>query len=315
MKGRAASKNAATPDVATPAEGTPKKTRARLRTPLDHQRSQFLRRCRLRLNPEDVGLPANLRSRTGGLRREDVAALSGVSTSWYAWLEQGRDIRVSDAVLERISQALRLTEDERTYLYSLVQQRPPRLPKDTGSDAPPDVLRMIHSLPHPAVVMNLRCDILAWNATNSALYFDFGKLPPDQRNLLEMLVTRPASHLTPAQLENAVRRLIGRLRFDYSKCADDPRFEALFKRLIASSPLFARLWRVPDVALNAFGIHTIQHARFGLITFEHTSYVPDGHPYIRVVVCTPENAAARRAVAIVNAELGDAEKANRNADG
>jgi transcriptional regulator with XRE-family HTH domain len=204
----------------------PARSRSRLRTPLDHQRSQFLRRCRLRLTPEEVGLPAARRSRTGGLRREDVAALSGVSASWYTWLEQGRDIRVSDGVLERVSQALRLSEDERTYLYSLVQHRLPRLPHDTGSEAPPDVLRMIHALPHPAVVMNLRCDILAWNAANSALYFDYGTLPPGERNLLEMLLVRPNDHLTPAQLENAVRRLIGRLRFDYSKCADDPRFEA-----------------------------------------------------------------------------------------
>ena len=285
-----------------PDDGLPEKPRARLRSPLNHQRSEFLRRCRLRLQPEEVGLPANRRSRTGGLRREDVAALADVSASWYAWLEQGRDIRVSDGVLERVSQALRLSDDERTYLYSLVQHRPPRLPRDTGSEAPPDVLRLIHSMQHPAVVMNLRCDILAWNAANSALYFDYGTLPPDQRNLLEMLVTRPSSHLTPAQLENALRRLIGRLRFDYSKCADDPRFEALFNRLTACSPLFARLWRVPDVALNAFGIHTMQHPRFGQITFEHTSYVPDGHPYIRVVMCTPDDDAARRAVQIVNAE-------------
>ncbi len=293
----------ATSPAGTAGNGLPAtRSRSRLRTPLDHQRSEFLRRCRLRLTPEEVGLPPGRRSRTGGLRREDVAALSGVSASWYTWLEQGRDIRVSDSVLERVSQALRLTEDERTYLYSLTQHRLPRLPHDTGSDAPPDVLRMIHSLPHPAVVMNLRCDILAWNAANSALYFDYGTLPANERNLLEMLLMRPNGHLTPAQLENAVRRLIGRLRFDYSKCADDPRFESLFKRLVTASPLFARLWRVPDVSLNAFGLHTFHHARFGQITFEHTSYVPDGHPYIRVVVCTPENAAARRAVAAVVAE-------------
>src|SRR5690606_16516145 len=165
-----------------------------------------------------------------------------------------------------------------------------------------DVLRMIHSLQQPAVVMNLRCDILAWNVANSALYFDYGLLPPEERNLLEMLLAGPADRLAPAQLENALRRLIGRLRFDYSKCADDPKFEALFRRLTAS-PLFARLWRVPDVALNAFGVHTIEHPRFGQITFEHTSFVPDGHPYIRIVVCTPENAAAKRAVEIVNAEF------------
>ncbi len=302
MTGRNATGDSAAPLPAAARADAAGKARPRLRTPLDHQRSEFLRRCRLRLKPEDVGLPPSSRSRTGGLRREDVAALSGVSASWYTWLEQGRDIRVSDAVLERVCQALRLSDDERTFLYSLVQHRLPRLPQDTGSEAPADVLRMIHSLPHPAVVMNLRCDILAWNAANSELYFDYGRLPPNERNLLEMLLTRPADQLSPAQLENAVRRLIGRLRFDYSKCADDPKFDALFRRLVTASPLFARLWRVPDVALNAFGLHSMQHPRFGQLTFEHTSYVPDGHPYIRVVVCTPENAAAKRAVEIVNAE-------------
>jgi transcriptional regulator with XRE-family HTH domain len=293
-----------------PVGGTPApaRQRARLRTPLDVQRSEFLRRGRQRLKPGDVGLPESRRSRNGGLRREDVAALAGVSASWYTWLEQGRDIRVSDAVLDRVSQALRLSEDERTFLFSLVQHRPPRLNRSIRDEAPADVLRMIHSTPNPAVVMNLRCDILAWNIANSALYFDYGTLPPEQRNLLEMLLLQP-TRLTPEQVEKAVRRLIGRLRFDYSKCADDPRFEALFRRLVTHSPLFARLWREPDVALNAFGLYTIQHPRFGTLTFEHTSYVPDGHPNIRVVVCTPEDEAARRAVAIVNEEHAAAARA------
>src|SRR5262245_11757543 len=83
----------------------------RLRSMVDHQRSEFLRLCRSRIKPEDAGLAAGRRARTGGLRREDVAALSGVSVSWYTWLEQGRDIRVSDEVLERICQTFRLTED------------------------------------------------------------------------------------------------------------------------------------------------------------------------------------------------------------
>jgi transcriptional regulator with XRE-family HTH domain len=282
--------------------GKSQPARTRLRTPVDHQRSEFLRRCRARIKPEDVGLPPGGHSRTGGLRREDVAALSGVSASWYTWLEQGRDIRVSDEVLERVSQTLRLTDDERTYLYSLVQHRPPRLTRNLGHEVPPDVLHMIHALAIPAVAMNLRCDILAWNAANSALYFDYGTLPPGERNLLEIMLIKPVRYMTPEQHEKAAQRLVSRLRFDFSKCADDPEFESLFRRLVAHSPLFNRLWRGPDFALHSFGPHRFTHARFGLLTFEHTSYVPDGHPYIRVVLCTPENAAAKRAAATVNAE-------------
>lgn len=275
--------------------------RSRLRSPVDHQRSQFLRRCRERTTPGQVGLPPGSRARNGGLRREDVAALAGVSVSWYTWLEQGRDIRVSDEVLERVSLALRLSEDERIYLYSLVQHRMPKLAGEKDDEAPPDVLRMIDALQNPAVVMNLRCDILAWNRANCELYFDYGALPAPERNLLRIMFMRPTRFMTEAQHEKAARRLIGRVRFDFSKCADDPRFEALFRELVARSPLFNRLWRLPDVALHAFGLHTFEHGRFGQLAFEHTSYVPDGHPYMRVVVCTPENDAARQAVATVAA--------------
>src|SRR6266516_6751237 len=70
-------------------------TRKRLRSQVDTQRAEFLRRCRTRIDPAELGLPQPRRKRTAGLRREDVAALSGVSASWYTWLEQGRDMRVS----------------------------------------------------------------------------------------------------------------------------------------------------------------------------------------------------------------------------
>jgi hypothetical protein len=109
--------------------------------------------------------------------------------------------------------------------------------------------------------------------------------------------------MTAAELEYAARRLVGQWRFNYSKCADDPRFETLFRRLSANSPLFQKLWREPDFTLRSYGIHRIRHERFGALTFEHTAYVPDGHPNIRVVICTPHDAAAQRAVGAVVAEL------------
>src|SRR5262245_24387236 len=117
---------------------------SRLRTMADHQRAEFLRLCRSRIKPEDAGLAAGRRSRTDGLRREDGAALSGVSVSWYTWLEQGRDIRVSEELLERICRTFRLTADERTYLFSLVQRRLPRTQAPGCSETPSEVLRMLH---------------------------------------------------------------------------------------------------------------------------------------------------------------------------
>src|SRR6185312_8426966 len=191
-------------------------TRKRLRSPIDRQRAEFLRRCRTRMDPAELGLPQPRRKRTEGLRREDVAALSGVSASWYTWLEQGRDMRVSDDVLERLCHTLRLSEDERVYLFSLVQHRAPRAPRHAPPEAPAEIVRMINGLNVPAIVMNLRWDVLAWNRLNCLIYRDYSNLPAGERNLLEILLSRKASHLSPADLETTARRLIARLRFDYS---------------------------------------------------------------------------------------------------
>lgn len=280
--------------------------RSRLRKLIDHQRSTFLRLCRKRLKPEDVGLPPEQRSRGGGLQRSAVAALSGVSVSWYTWLEQGRDMRVSDDVLERISHTLQLSEGERAYLFSLVQQRPPRLVRPMVMETPAAVARLIESLPIPAVVMNLRCDVLSWNAINTAIYRDYSLLPPEERNLLEILFLRPGRQLAPEVLEMMARRLIGRLRYDYSKCAGDQKFDAMIHRLLTHSPVFSRLWRMPDGVIDANGSYAFTHPRFGELVFDHTSYVPDGCPYIRIVTCVPLNDAARKAVATANEELAAA---------
>jgi transcriptional regulator with XRE-family HTH domain len=277
-----------------------KKSGKRLRSAIDNQRSEFLRLCRARIKPSDVGLPMARLTRSGGLRREDVAAISGVSASWYTWLEQGRDMRVSDEVLERISTTLKLSEDERIYLFSLVQGRPPRLRDATRMEAPADIIRMIDALTVPAIVMNLRWDVLAWNRINAVIYRDYATRAPTDRNLLEILLTRPVHHMSREQLETAAQRMVARLRFDYSRCADDPRFESLVRRLNTVSALFNRLWRRPDFSLRAYGIHRFNHPQYGELAFEHTSCVPDGHPGMRVVIGAPANTAAGRALALAN---------------
>jgi transcriptional regulator with XRE-family HTH domain len=288
--------------------GTPKKPGKRTRSALDNQRSEFLRTCRARIKPSDVGLPMARLTRSGGLRREDVAAISGVSASWYTWLEQGRDMRVSDEVLERLSDTLKLSEDERIYLFSLVQGRPPRLRDATRMEAPPDIIRMIDTLSMPAIVMNLRWDVLAWNRINAVIYRDYAVRAPTDRNLLEILLTRPVHHMSREQLETAAQRMVARLRFDYSRCSDDPRFESLVRRLNTVSALFNRLWRRPDFSLRAYGIHRFSHPQYGELAFEHTSCVPDGHPGVRVVIGAPANAAAGRALALANEMIAQGAK-------
>lgn len=92
----------------------------------------FLVSRRGRISPEQVGLPAGSRRRVPGLRREEVAVLSGVSTEWYTRLEKGHITGVSEEVLAAVARALELNDDEREYLFDLAKaarpsvRRPPR---------------------------------------------------------------------------------------------------------------------------------------------------------------------------------------------
>jgi transcriptional regulator with XRE-family HTH domain len=237
------------------------------------------------------------------LRREEVAAISGVSASWYGWLEQGRDMRVSDELLDRLCKTLRMTDDERVYLYSLVQRRPPPMAVDVQQEPPANIVQMVHAVSVPAILVNMRWDLLAWNALQSQLYKDYSAIPPAERNLLEIIFTRPTRYMSAAQLDITAQGLVSRLRYDYSRAGDDPQFEAIVHRLCAHSPFFSRLWRSPEFTLQPFGVHRFTHPSYGELEFEHTSFVPDGCSNFRVVVCTPENAVTRRALEIAKAEI------------
>jgi transcriptional regulator with XRE-family HTH domain len=271
-------------------------TRKVSRLPIDRQRAEFLRSCRARIKPADLGLPAPQRRRTEGLRREDVAALSGVSVAWYTWLEQGRSMRVSDEVLERICHTFRLNDDERVYLFSLVQHRPPRLQQEPQSDAPEDMTRMLAAVALPALVMNLRWDVLAWNDLNTVIFRDYSILPIAERNLVDLLFTRPSYYKDPQEFESMARRILAKLRVDYSNAGEDAKFEAMIRRLDATNPLFRRIWRAPEINVRSYGVHRFVHAQLGELAFENSTFVPDGHPTLRVVLCTPMDDATRAAL-------------------
>src|ERR1700730_19335230 len=90
-----------------------------------HELAQFLWTRRARISPEQAGLPNGGRRRTPGLRRGEVALLSGISVDWYTWLEQARNIQVSVQVLESIVRALQLDSNERKHLFLLALQQLP----------------------------------------------------------------------------------------------------------------------------------------------------------------------------------------------
>jgi transcriptional regulator with XRE-family HTH domain len=183
------------------------------------QLSDFLKSCRARTPPDAVGLTRAHRSRSRGLRREDVAALAGLSATWYTWLEQGRDVHPSDQVLERLSTALGLSAVERDYLFMLAQGRPPAIAPSTESEVRPAVRRMLEALNVPAIVHSRTWDVVAWNRVWPRCFPDFAARAPDDRNLLKILLTEQDFQHDMAEYERMARRVLAKARLDYSQAA------------------------------------------------------------------------------------------------
>ncbi len=108
--------------------------------------ADFLRQRRAQLTPAEVDLPPGIRRRTPGLRREEVAQLANMGTSWYVWLEQGRDVHPSAQVLESLAQALRLTPNERRHLFLLAGQPLPPPPVSLTEESVSPALQQVLEL-------------------------------------------------------------------------------------------------------------------------------------------------------------------------
>src|SRR5215469_14477231 len=123
--------------------------------------SDFLRTRRAKIMPSDVGLADGARRRTPGLRREEVALLANIGTTWYTRLEQGLPINVSGEVLDSISRALRLTSEERRHLHLLAGVAMPPVPHQDEERVSELVLRTLEALsPSPAYIRGRRWDVL-----------------------------------------------------------------------------------------------------------------------------------------------------------
>src|SRR5690554_2639034 len=133
----------------------------------------FLRLRRERLQPEQVNLPRGTRRRTSGLRREEVAALDGVSTEWYTWLEQARNVQPSPDTLRRIAAALRLEDGEAQHLLTLAGQGGEMggNGRAHASSVSPRVQRLLEQFgDFPAWVHGERWDFLAWNRAATIIH-------------------------------------------------------------------------------------------------------------------------------------------------
>jgi transcriptional regulator with XRE-family HTH domain len=257
----------------------------------EHRRAEladFLRRRRASLKPEDVGLQNGGRRRTPGLRREEVAQLADVGTTWYTWLEQGRDVRASLEVLEGISRALRLTPAERTHLMLLGRGEEPPARKSPGERVSPTLRRVIENLgANPAFVLGRRWDYLAWNRAATVLLGDLGSIPRAQRNHIWLTFMDPARRELFADWERSYPVLVAKFRADSARHLGDPAFDELIRALRQSSPEFAKAWKRHEVSSAAAGRKELRHPVEGTMVFEHAVFNPQEAPDHRLTLYSP----------------------------
>lgn len=255
--------------------------------------SEFLTRHRAKLTPADAGLAFNGRRRTPGLRREEVAALAGVGLTWYTWFEQGRDIKVSEAFLLNVARALKLDDAECSHLFLLAHKRPPPPEAHHRVTVSPLVQQLLDELTaRPAYVVNLRWDVVAWNAAADAL-FGFSARRPELGNILQMVFADPEMRRRmPAWREDAPK-LLAQFRYDFAVAPDDLSMLALVESLKDLSADFRRWWAAPGGAEARRGIGSLIDAAAESLRFRHETLVVDEHRHLRMVVYFAEPAHAR----------------------
>lgn len=259
--------------------------------------ADFLKTRRARLTPMDVGLPSGTRRRTPGLRREEVAQLVNVSTTWYTFLEQGRDIRVSAQVLESLSQALRLTSEERTHLFMLaLQQLPPEIPHGKSTVSPAIERMLEHLALCPAYVVGYRFDILAWNQAACALFGDFSRMTTRERNKLWYFFTNTAYRQMLIDWEGHAQFMLARFRSICGRYLGDAQLIELAEDLKKASPEFRQWWPRHEVQGNLTGCKSHDHPLVGHLVFEYSLFQVIEAPELTLAVYTPlpESSTAER---------------------
>ncbi|MFI8961186.1 helix-turn-helix domain-containing protein [Streptomyces sp. NPDC053493] len=229
----------------------------------------FLRAHRELLSPADLGLPAGAgRRRTPGLRREEVAALSGVGVAWYTWLEQGR-VDTSREVLEAVGRALRLDTDARDHVLRLAGYAPPEAPRDEAAAA----AALLHSWPdRPAVLLDGALALTAWNEAYTRVFPDPADVPEPRRNLLLLLAADPAhQRLLPGWQSLAVdlfRHARTRAR------PEDPGLRALTALLTTERPDLSAWWACRSVGVFTSRTVEVPGSRAYTVSMLHPSDAP-----------------------------------------
>lgn len=256
------------------------------RTRRREQLGEFLTSRRKVRQRSAVGLPPSARNGDAGLSREEVATLSGVSATWYTWLEQGRDTNVSRQVITAVARVLDLSDAETDYVRSLLE----------GEDVPWDeepaeisdsLQRLLDALDFPAFAVAPDWTIAGWNTGYEWLYPAITTIEKADRNLIWLIYTDPALRGMLPDWEADSRHFLAEFRVESGVRLSTPRHRALIDRLSAASEDFRKQWAELTIERFASRRRAFDHHKDGLIEFDHHRLIPSEDSRLHVVMYVP----------------------------
>ncbi|MBS1089327.1 helix-turn-helix transcriptional regulator [Gluconobacter wancherniae] len=263
--------------------------------PSDSRRAfgAFLRARREAMTPAEAGLyPMPGRRRTAGLRREEAAQLCGISTTWYTWLEQGRDVSCSSATLSRMAGALRLSAAERAYLFELVCQKDPQTISPVSDVAPASLLALPSLVQSPAYVMDALWHVRAANVAAVRLFGSW--IGESGANLLHYVFLDPAARHFLHNWADSAQRVVAEFRADSAHIPNERNLGGFVSSLREASPDFSRIWDTQTVMPKEGGARCFHHFQDGVQHFEQITLISEISTEYRLVtlVAAQANPAA-----------------------
>lgn len=248
----------------------------------------FLKTRRAKISPLQAGLPEGSHRRTPGLRREEVASLSGIGITWYTWLEQGREIQVSAQVLESLSRVFMLNEEETHHLYTLANQTLPTNIPPHKQVINPILQRILDSLTlSPSLILDTRWNVIAWNKAAKAALMDFETISIEDRNYIWLTFTNPQYKKMFDHWEQQAQGLIARFRAECGKYIEDPWVTEFVRKLKNESREFEQWWSMHNVENEKESYKIFNHPIAGKLTFEHTSFFVADNMNLKLFINAP----------------------------
>jgi transcriptional regulator with XRE-family HTH domain len=257
----------------------------------------FLRTRRNGLQPEDVGLVSHGPRRVKGLRRDEVADLASVSVSWYACLEQGRDVGMSTQVLDAIAGALRLDHDEWLHFRRLAgapvlgtSASPEDIDIGPGANALLDDL-----LPNLAYFFTGPWDVVACNRAAELINWDLDEAPLGHPNVLARVFLGDPKMRTD-DWEAGAYQIVALLRNESGKHPDNPRYEQVINRLLETSDEFRRMWGHYEVRSSLSPTWSIRLPDVGVIRTRVFYFTWQANPLLTLSVAQPADEESRERI-------------------